>query len=119
MALLKNRARFAPDNDAASSRGLYQRLETLLVSGGDARLAVSPVGQVNAYGAAPYPRPHILDFASSTASSISDHAYTAAEQARLRLLQDAAVESVAGAFDNAVERARASLRWPAGYFVPA
>ena len=43
MGLLKRHARVAPGalHEGASSLALYQRPETLLVSGGDARLALS------------------------------------------------------------------------------
>ncbi len=54
--------------------------ETLLVQGGDARLALDPDDGLNRYGCPPSPRPRAgsLEFASSTASTISRPAFAAA-----------------------------------------
>ena len=50
-------------------------LEQLLLAGGGSRLEVDPATGLNAYGCAPRPRPDVLAFGSSTASSISPQAY--------------------------------------------
>lgn len=57
-------------------------LEALLVSGGDARLALDPITGLNPYGCSSTPRPEAIDFASSTASSISLRAFLRAERTR-------------------------------------
>jgi hypothetical protein len=102
-----------PADQGLSSRALYQHLETLLVSGGDARLSLLRPAQHNVYGCTPFPRPDLLDFASSTASGISGAGYARAEKARANLLFDAASRDLEHAFDRQVEDARAELR---GYF---
>jgi hypothetical protein len=61
-------------------------LDHLLASGGDARLKVDPITGLNDYGCRASPRPEAIAFASSTASTISDYAYAAAEAARAQLL---------------------------------
>jgi hypothetical protein len=61
-------------------------LDRLLASGGDARLKVDPITALNIYGCRASPRPEAIAFASSTASTISDYGYAAAEAARAQLL---------------------------------
>lgn len=56
-------------------------LADLLNSGGDSRLRLSRVNNLNAFGCRPLPRPEALSFASSTASSISERAFAAVESA--------------------------------------
>ena len=96
-----------------SSLALYERLEALLVSGGDARLTLSRPARRNAYGCTPFPDPLLLDFASSTASLISEAAYARVERARTGLLARAAAVGLEQAFEHSVEDARSALR---GYF---
>jgi hypothetical protein len=93
-----------------SSASLYQHLESLLISGGDARLAQTEPQCRNAYGCTPFPRAQLLDFGSATASSISERAYDRAFQARSAFLGAAAVLGVEAAFEAAVERQRAALK---------
>ena len=50
-------------------------LDELLISGGDGRLGLHAPDQKNSYGCTPFPRPSLLEFGSSTASSISPRAY--------------------------------------------
>ena len=67
--------------------GLSQGLlttEQLLVSGGDARIALDAQG-LNKYGCRPYPDAELLALGSSTASVISPAGFAAAEQLRERL----------------------------------
>jgi hypothetical protein len=61
-------------------------LDHLLVSGGDTRLRTDPATGLNDYGCRASPRPEAITFASSTASSISDYGYVAAEVARAELV---------------------------------
>ena len=87
-----------------------QRLEVLLTSSGDTRLISSwPAGR-NSYGCTPFPRPEVIDFASSTASAISEYAYARANDARNRLWSSIAVQTHTQAFEKAVENSRGELR---------
>ncbi len=105
-------------SDAAPRRGrepfclalVRQRLEVLLISGGDARLNLSRSAGRNSYGCTPFPRPDVIDFASSTASSISEHAYARANDARMRLWSALAVQTDLQGFEEAVEMSRSDLR---------
>ena len=58
----------------------------LLVAGGDARIAL--VSGVNEYGCRPYPDPELAEFGSSTASTISESGFAAADALRARLVND-------------------------------
>ncbi len=60
-------------------------IETLLVAGNDARIALDPAG-LNKYGCPPRPDPELLAFGSSTASVVSRLGYAAAARLRERLL---------------------------------
>ena len=60
-------------------------VECLLEAGGDVRLRVDPQTGLNAYGCSHRPRPWAITFASTTASSVSQRAYIAAESARRRI----------------------------------
>ena len=79
-------------------------LEALLVSGGDARLALDPITGLNPYGCSPTPRPEAIDFASSTASSISLRAYLRAEHTR-QMLEAGGIAQA----DGLIDAARAEL----------
>ncbi|MGY3549544.1 hypothetical protein ACVWZ4_004911 [Bradyrhizobium sp. USDA 4472] len=106
-----------PDIDRASERGsryrlrdLFTPLDTLLVSGGDRRLALDPHDRVNAYGCAASPEPAIWHFASSTASPISQAAYDRAALAREELVHKSLFDEVEIAFDRRCEDMRDELR---------
>lgn len=86
---------------------LFAPLDFLLAEGGDARLTVDAETRLNGYGCRPFPRPEAFTFASSTATSISDRAYAAADAARHALV--AAVIDHDGAFDERIESLRARL----------
>ncbi|HCI53368.1 MAG TPA: hypothetical protein DE312_08675 [Gallionella sp.] len=58
----------------------------LLVSGGDARIALDPETGLNKYGCRPYPDSELLAFGSSTASTISQDGFIAASRVRDELL---------------------------------
>ncbi|SEK59989.1 pyridoxal phosphate-dependent decarboxylase family protein [Ectothiorhodospira marina] len=60
-----------------------------LMHGGDARLLVDPATGLNRYGCAPFLREHAYTFASSTATSVSGHAYEHADIDRQKLLHAA------------------------------
>ena len=63
--------------------------EHLIAMGGDTRLRIDAATGLNAYGCSPRPRPWAITFASSTASSISERGYAAAEDMRRRVLRAA------------------------------
>ncbi|MDN4983826.1 MULTISPECIES: hypothetical protein [unclassified Bradyrhizobium] len=91
-------------------RDLFTPLDTLLISGGDGRLALGPKERVNAYGCAPSPEPEIWNFASSTASTISQGAYDRAALAREELVHKSLFDEVEIAFDRRCEDMRDELR---------
>lgn len=81
------------DSPALADRlALLKPTEELLTDGGDVRLRVDPATGLNRYGCSPRPRPWAITFASSTASSISERGYAAAEALRRRLLAGANAE---------------------------
>jgi hypothetical protein len=100
----------AEDGPRYGLRDLFTPLETLLASGGDQRLALDPRDGLNAYGCAPQPTPEIWNFASSTASSISQAAYDRAALAREELVHKSLFDEVEVAFDSRVEDMRDELR---------
>ena len=85
-------------------------LEALLASGGDGRLTLDPLDRCNSYGCTLYPRPALLDFGSSTASSISPRAYARVQAAQAQMWLDAVLNDPADIFDDHVEEARDVLR---------
>lgn len=91
-------------------RDLFTPLDTLLVSGGDLRLALDAGDRVNAYGCAASPEPEIWNFASSTASTISQAAYDRAALAREELMHRCLFDEVEVAFDARCEDMREELR---------
>lgn len=91
-------------------RDLFTLLGDLLIDGGDARLALDRPWGRNAYGCGPAPSPEILNFASSTASPISERAYARAELARERLMHAAIHHGVGEALDRRIEEMRCELK---------
>lgn len=88
---------------------LFAPLAHLLASGGDTRLQLAPETRLNGYGCRPYPRPEAFTFASSTATSISERAFAAAERAREELLRAALRRGLDDAFGAAVAALREDL----------
>lgn len=68
-------------------------VEALLVSGGDARIALDPASGCNTYGCPPRPAPRLLAFGSSTASPVSPAGLAAATQLHARLHRSLAAGS--------------------------
>nr|GAJ36481.1 hypothetical protein BDOA9_0156980 [Bradyrhizobium sp. DOA9] len=91
-------------------RDLFTPLDTLLVSGGDPRLSLDPTGRVNAYGCPASPEPAIWNFASSTASTISQAAYDRVALAREELMHKCLFDEVEVAFNARCEDLRDELR---------
>jgi hypothetical protein len=94
---------------ASGLRDLFAPLDDLLICGGDPRLALDRAG-LNAYGCGPSPSPDIWNFASSTASAISERAYARAGVARDELMRAAIDVGLDEAFDARVEAMRAELK---------
>jgi hypothetical protein len=84
-------------------------LESLLASGGDARLNIDPVSRLNRYSCRSWPNPEALSFASSTASGISERGFAAAAAALRQLRAWASTTDLATACDRQAERLRAEL----------
>jgi len=91
-------------------RELFAPLDRLLVSGGDARLAINSASGRNGYGCQPVPAQHTLSFSSSTATSISQRAYERADGARDSLMRSAIDHGLSNAFDTRVEEMRGELK---------
>src|SRR5579872_1353651 len=89
-------------------RALPGAIDEFLVSGGDCRLTLSDDCQ-NAYGCTPFPAAGLIDFASSTASSISPEGYARARAAREELLTASLSLGPDRACEEAVTAARLAL----------
>jgi hypothetical protein len=89
---------------------LFMPLDDLLVGGGDPRLTLDPSCGLNEYGCGPFPLPHTLNFASSTASPISERAYERAGLAREKLMRSVIAVGLEDAFDARIEDMREELR---------
>lgn len=61
--------------------------ESLMIDGGDARLALLPQTGLNHYGCSHRPRPWAITFASSTASSLSERGFSATEYFRIAFMK--------------------------------
>lgn len=88
---------------------LLRPMGELIAGGGDSRLTLSMPAGENSYGCTPFPQAGILDFASSTASAISQEALARAEIRRAVLLAKARDRGIDQAFAAFCEEARASL----------
>ncbi|HET7888385.1 MAG TPA: hypothetical protein VFL62_19345 [Bradyrhizobium sp.] len=90
---------------------LFAPLDSLLITGGDSRLAINPATGLNEYGCQSTPCPETLSFSSSTATSISERAYERAQAAREALMASAIDVGIEAAFDERVEEMRDELRF--------
>jgi len=94
---------------APGLRDLFAPLHDLLACGGDPRLAVDLVRDLNQYGCGPRPSPETWSFASSTASPISERAYERAGLAREQMMRSAIAAGLEAAFDARIEEMREEL----------
>lgn len=85
-------------------------LESLLASGGDGRLALHGKDRRNSYGCTLHPRPALLDFGSSTASTISPRAYARVQSLQAQMWLDSVLNDSAELFEGYVEEMRHVLR---------
>lgn len=83
--------------------------EALLVSDGDARIALDPLTGLNKYGCPVVPDPDLLDFASSTATVISEAGFAAAWQLREIRLHQSGTESLDDFYAREMQRIREAL----------
>ena len=81
-------------------------LETLLINGGDTRLALDARTGCNRYGCTPQPSPEVLSYGSSTAHSVSPEAFEVAAAEYHRLQAAACPER---ALNSRIEKLRESL----------
>ncbi len=90
----------------------YPQLPTtgqLLLEGGDHRIALNPETGLNKYGCGPLPNPKLLAFGSSTASTISEPGFAAADHLRNRLSDDVLSSSCEEIYDRELDRIRREL----------
>lgn len=99
-----------PDGSYQARSDLFAPPATLLLGGGDARLAVDPVSGLNAYGCHPYPSDGATGFSSSTATPISQPAFARTSLAHETLIQAAITEGLEGAFDTRIDGMREELK---------
>ena len=99
---------------ASAMAELFAPLDTLLITGGDSRLAINRATGLNEYGCQSTPCPETLSFSSSTATSISERAYSRAQDAREALMRSAIDVGIEAAFDERVEEMRDELRFCLG-----
>lgn len=83
--------------------------QQLLMEGGDARISPGKDGTTNKYGCSTNPDPHVLAFGSSTASSISERSYLAADKLRSQLLNYLATEESHITYNRELNRIRQEL----------
>jgi hypothetical protein len=95
--------------DSADLLALAAPTEHQLIQGGDSRLALDAKTLLNGYGCRPFPRPEAITFSSSTASSISAHAFAAADAARDALIIRAIREGVGPAMAALADEVRGAL----------
>lgn len=85
-------------------------LEYLLMSGGDKRLQIDRKQLLNKYGCTPFPRPKAFTFASSTATSISNIAFSQTEGKREKLIEDCFQNGFEKSIKNFSEGIKSSLK---------
>jgi hypothetical protein len=98
---------------------LFAPLDHLLLSGGDARLAVDPASGLNQYGCRALPSDGMTGFSSSTATPISQRAFARAGLAREALMQAAIADGLDHAFDARMEALREELKAHLGLRQPS
>lgn len=81
----------------------------LLVTGGDARIALDAGSGCNKYGCQAHPDPDLIALGSSTASVVSESGFAAADKLRDALLACAVAEAPAACYARELERMRAEL----------
>jgi hypothetical protein len=90
-------------------RGFLATAE-LLTDGGDARIQIEPSGWANKYGCPATPDESLAAFGSSTASVISEPAFTAADRLRRRLVDALGSEPESEIYAREMYRVRREFR---------
>jgi hypothetical protein len=98
------------DSSKVALAELFAPLDHLLLSGGDARIAVDPRSGLNGYGSQAFASDAAAGFSSSTAAPISQRACDRAGAARDALMQAAISDGLEQAFDARMEAMREALR---------
>lgn len=81
----------------------------LLTEGGDSRITLNASTGLNKYGCLPYPDPDLFDFGSSTASSISEQGYLAADQLRQHIVSACTTQQAEQVYQEEFSRIRDQL----------
>ncbi len=104
-----------------ASEALWARLqalaapsEHLLLSGGGGRLRLDPATGRSPYGCGALPEPDSLEFASSTASTISAQAYRAVEALRQELIEAGLADRLPQALERTLARIRRGILQASG-----
>ena len=84
--------------------------EQLLTQGGDERLSPVAPGRLNKYGCAPMPDVGLAAFGSSTATSISETGFAAADRLRTALLAEAGAVDAEVLYSRECDRVRDTLK---------
>ena len=84
--------------------------EQLLTQGGDERLSPVAPGRLNKYGCAPVPDVGLAAFGSSTATSISETGFAAADRLRSALLAEAGTVDAEVLYSRECDRVRDTLK---------
>jgi hypothetical protein len=98
------------DGSNPALRDLFAPLHTLLLGGGDARLAVDPTSGRNGYGCLALSSDGATGFSSSTATPISQRAFERTGRARDALMHSAIADGLDHAFDARIEAMREELK---------
>ena len=88
---------------------------TLLVSGGDTRIALDPVSGRSIYGCRPWPESDLVALGSSTASVISEAGFAAAEALRATCVDQLRQQAPADVYALHTERLRSDLLAECGF----
>lgn len=87
----------------------FPTTEQLLVSGGDARIALDPLTGLNKYACQALPDPGVLSFSSSTASVISEAGYATVLSLRERLARELEYDAADAIYAREMQRIRQEL----------
>jgi hypothetical protein len=94
---------------AENSEVLAAPLEYLLASGVDSRLYLDRIHLLNGYGCRPWPQSEVLNFASSTATIISDRGFASAATAHRQLIQSSRENGIEHACEYLTETLREQI----------
>ena len=99
----------APPSHHSIPVSLFSPLGDLIASGGDERLTIADGRILNVYGCATRPLRGVHEFASSTATTVSHHAFAYAGEQRLSLIDNAQISGIDDAFAGRMSEMRGEL----------